>query len=188
MGAGLSLVPRSSRPLRRTPSMPIEAPVLRLSGPLAVCHVAAFEPEGGWFTLVLEDAAPAVQGDQIAGCTVDEARLAVHELARLHAPAFGNPELSVTPWLNQPNPLGQAVMAPLLGVFLERYDGLITTARIWLDDLQLDVEPLAFGPLLLEAPDGRISEFPRAICTVRDRDGRTGVAWVEWNRNRSLPE
>jgi hypothetical protein len=93
----------------------------QLSGPLAACHVAAFEPEGGWFTLVLEDAAPAVQGDQIAGCTVDEARLAVHELARLHAPVFGNPELSVTPWLNQPNPLGQAIMAPLLGVLLERY-------------------------------------------------------------------
>ena len=65
-------------------------------------------------------------------------------------------------------------------------DGLITAARIWLDDLQLEVEPLAFGPLRLEAPDGRISEFPRAMCAVRDRDGRDGVAWVEWNRNRSL--
>ena len=93
----------------------------RLGGPLAACHVAAFEPEGGWFTLLLEDAAPAVQGDQIAGCTVEQARLAVHELARLHAPVFGDPELSVTPWLNQPNPLGQAVMTPLLGMFLERY-------------------------------------------------------------------
>ncbi|MGZ4235905.1 MAG: DUF7064 domain-containing protein [Solirubrobacteraceae bacterium] len=98
----------------------------RLGGPLAASHVAAFEPEGGWFTLLLEDAAPAVQGDQIAGCTVDEARLAVHELARLHAPVFGDPELAVTPWLNQPNPLGQAVMAPLLGMFLERYGDRVT--------------------------------------------------------------
>jgi hypothetical protein len=65
-------------------------------------------------------------------------------------------------------------------------NGLITTARISMDDLQLEVEPLAFGPLLLEAPDGRISEFPRAMCAVRDRGGRSGVAWVEWNRNRSL--
>jgi Ecdysteroid kinase-like family len=59
----------------------------RLGGPLAACHVAALEPEGGWFTLVLEDAAPAVQGDQIAGCTVEEARLAIHELAKLHGAA-----------------------------------------------------------------------------------------------------
>jgi hypothetical protein len=65
-------------------------------------------------------------------------------------------------------------------------NGLVTTARISMDDLQLEVEPLAFGPLLLEAPDGRISEFPRAMCAVRDRGGRSGVAWVEWNRNRSL--
>lgn len=93
----------------------------RLNGPLAECHVAAFEPDGGWFTLLLEDAAPAVQGDQIAGCTVADARLALHELARLHAPVWGDPELGATPWLNQENPLGQAVMAPLLGMFLERY-------------------------------------------------------------------
>jgi hypothetical protein len=136
--------------------------------------------------LLLEDAAPAVQGDQIAGCTVVEARVAVHALARLHAPVFGNPELSVTPWLNQPNPLGQAVMAPLLGIFLERYGDRVSPEHqdvcrrfvASLDDLQLEVDPLAFGPLRLE--------FPRAMCNVRDRDGRSGIAWVEWNRNRSL--
>ncbi len=93
----------------------------RLGGPLAGCHVAVFEPEGGWFTLLLEDAAPAMQGDQIAGCSIDQARLAVHELAKLHAPVFGDPELGATPWLNQPNPLNQAIMAPLLGAFLERF-------------------------------------------------------------------
>ncbi len=93
----------------------------RLGGPLAECHVASFEPEGGWFTLLLEDAAPAVQGDQIAGCSIAQARLAVHELAKLHAPVFGDPELGATPWLNQENPLNQAVMTALLGAFLERY-------------------------------------------------------------------
>jgi len=93
----------------------------RLGGPLAECHVAVFEPDSGWFTLLLEDAAPAAQGDQIAGCSVAQARLAVHELAKLHAPVFGDPELGATSWLNQPNPLNQAVMTPLLGAFLERY-------------------------------------------------------------------
>jgi hypothetical protein len=93
----------------------------RLGGPLAACHFSAFDPDGGWFTLLLEDAAPAVQGDQIAGCNLDQARLAVLELARLHAPVFGDPELGATPWLNQSNPLGQAIMTQLLGVFLDRY-------------------------------------------------------------------
>jgi MOSC domain-containing protein YiiM len=98
----------------------------RLGGPLAGCHAAVFEPDGGWFTLLLEDAAPAVQGDQIAGCSVEQARLAVRELARLHAPVFGDPELGATPWLNQPNPLHQAVMTPLLAAFLERYGDRVT--------------------------------------------------------------
>ena len=65
-------------------------------------------------------------------------------------------------------------------------DGLISSAQITYGDLELEVEPVAFGPLLLTAPDGRISQFPRAMCRVRARDGRNGTAWVEWNRNASL--
>jgi hypothetical protein len=62
-------------------------------------------------------------------------------------------------------------------------DGLITQAQVLYDELMLSVEPIAFGPLRLQAPDGRISEFPRAMCRVKTSDGRTGVAWIEWNRN-----
>ena len=98
----------------------------RLGGPLAACYVAVFDPGGGWFTLLLEDAAPAVQGDQVAGASIDQARLAVHELARLHAPVFGDPELAAVPWLNQPNPLTQALMTQLLGAFHERYGARVS--------------------------------------------------------------
>src|SRR5581483_8145619 len=101
----------------------------RLGGPLAECHVAEFDPDGGWFTLLLEDAAPAVQGDQIAGCSLEQARLAVHELAALHAPVFGDPELGATPWLNQANPLNQALMTALLGAFFERYSDRVSPAH-----------------------------------------------------------
>jgi hypothetical protein len=48
--------------------------------------------------------------------------------------------------------------------------------------LDLDVEPLAFGALRLEAPDGRVSMFPRAMCRVTAADGQRGRGWVEWNR------
>lgn len=112
-GVGLGIYEREVRFYREL------AP--RLGGPLAHCHVAAFDADGGWFTLLLQDAAPAVQGDQVAGASIEQARLAVHELARLHAPVFGDPELAAEPWLNQPNPLTQALMTQLLGVFLERY-------------------------------------------------------------------
>ncbi|HEY3189940.1 MAG TPA: phosphotransferase, partial [Solirubrobacteraceae bacterium] len=63
-------------------------------------------------------------------------------------------------------------------------DGLITRASLRFEPgLSLSIEPLAFGPLRLVAPDGRVSSFPRAMCRVEASDGRTGVAWVEWNRN-----
>jgi hypothetical protein len=59
----------------------------------------------------------------------------------------------------------------------------LPTAGTWqLDDLELEVEPVAFAPVLLTAPDGRISRFPRAWCRYRDRSGRTGHGWTEWNQ------
>jgi hypothetical protein len=63
-------------------------------------------------------------------------------------------------------------------------NGLIDCARIVSGpgELEVEVEPLAFGALRLEAPDGRISLFPRAMCRVRAADGRAGTGWVEWNR------
>jgi hypothetical protein len=65
-------------------------------------------------------------------------------------------------------------------------DGLPVVARLELTPpgLTLDVEPVAFGPLRLEAPDGRVSNFPRAMCRVAAVDGREGLAWVEWNLNQ----
>ena len=40
------------------------------------------------------------------------------------------------------------------------------------------------APVRLVAPDGRVSFFPRAWATVQTEDGRTGVGWLEWNRNQ----
>jgi hypothetical protein len=53
------------------------------------------------------------------------------------------------------------------------------------DDLAVTVDVLGHAPVLLTAADGRVSRFPRAWGTVRTGDGRTGVGWIEWNRNRS---
>jgi hypothetical protein len=64
-------------------------------------------------------------------------------------------------------------------------DGLVTSARLGLHPagLSLDVEPLAFGALRLVSPDGRTTNFPRAMCRLRSDDGRTGLGWAEWNFN-----
>jgi hypothetical protein len=51
-------------------------------------------------------------------------------------------------------------------------------------DLTATIDVRGHAPVLLTAPDGRVSQFPRAWATVTTDDGRTGVGWVEWNRNQ----
>jgi hypothetical protein len=48
--------------------------------------------------------------------------------------------------------------------------------------LGIDVEPLAYGPVLLRDDNGRTSRFPRALVRYRTDDGRSGAGWIEWNQ------
>ena len=60
-------------------------------------------------------------------------------------------------------------------------DGLPTAATFRLDELELAVEPLRHAPVLVIAPDGRRSRFPRTLCRYTDRaGGRSGWGWTEW--------
>jgi hypothetical protein len=63
-------------------------------------------------------------------------------------------------------------------------DGFPVGARALVEPggLDLTITPLAFGPVLLTAPDGRTSRFPRAAARFEARDGRTGTGWIEWNQ------
>jgi len=67
------------------------APTVAIRVP--ACHHAAMSPDSGAFVLLLEDLAPAEQGDQLAGCTVPQARDAVVNLAGLHGPRWCDPTL-----------------------------------------------------------------------------------------------
>ena len=65
-------------------------------------------------------------------------------------------------------------------------DGLVGGDRLTHSaaELELAVEPLAYGPMLLIAEDGRRSHFVRAMARVDDGAGRTGTGWIEWNMNQ----
>ena len=56
--------------------------------PVPGCFHSDITEDGTNFVLVLADMAPAVQGDQIAGCSPVVARLAVEALAGLHGPSW----------------------------------------------------------------------------------------------------
>ena len=66
--------------------------------------------------------------------------------------------------------------------------GMPTSARARVDPggLDLAIEPLAYGPLVLTASDGRVSRFPRAAARFTADDGRTGTGWIEWNQPEEL--
>ena len=97
------------------------APVLPVRAPR--CHLALHDQPSDDFILLLEDLAPARQGDQLAGCSVDEAALAVAELPKLHARRWGDPALASLPWLHR-NTDDSAVMTTMLVTGL--YDGFRT--------------------------------------------------------------
>ena len=68
---------------------------------IPACYLADIDLDSHHFVLLLEDLRPAVQGDQIAGCGLDEAILAMDELAGLHAPRWGDATLADIEWLGQ---------------------------------------------------------------------------------------
>ncbi len=57
------------------------------------CYFNGFDPSNGDFVLLLEDLAPAVVGDQVAGCVVEHVDLAIRELAKFQAKWWCSPEL-----------------------------------------------------------------------------------------------
>lgn len=77
------------------------------------------------FVLMMEDLAPAQQGDQLRGGDPEQARLGVRELAKLHGPRWGDPALSELDWLGGQEADGENVVQQLWGTvfpgFQERY-------------------------------------------------------------------
>ncbi len=88
---------------------------------VARCHDAVADRESGWFTLMLEDLAPAHPGDEVVGATARQARVGVEALAKIQARHWDDPHLAATRWLNAPSPLNQTLLSSLLPRFAERY-------------------------------------------------------------------
>jgi hypothetical protein len=96
------------------------------------CYFAAMNACGDGFTLVLEDLAPAEAGDQIAGCSLNQARAAAVNVAGLHAPTWNDPSIRELDWLI-PDLAAYPEMAAAFLVdattqFLDRYEVTPDTA------------------------------------------------------------
>ncbi|MEM7140916.1 MAG: phosphotransferase [Actinomycetota bacterium] len=90
------------------------------------CLYGAVSDDSTVFTLVLEDLAPARQGDQIDGASDEQILVATENLAGLHAPRWGDPTLGDIEWLQVAG--GQAIgfVELVTPIFLERYDARLS--------------------------------------------------------------
>ncbi len=80
--------------------------------------------DGTDFILLFEDLGPCRGGNQLTGCTLEDAQQAVMQAAALHAPTFNAPWLADAPWLQQ-RPGTQGLHMQLYpqaqAIFRERY-------------------------------------------------------------------
>ena len=95
---------------------------LKIRTPRALASEIA--PDASDFVLLFEDLGPARCGNQLAGCSIEDAREAVRQLAGLHAPSWGNAALTGAAWLLPPPgalDLLRGAYAQATQVFAERY-------------------------------------------------------------------
>ena len=94
------------------------------------CFYSEWNEVDSDFVLVLEDLSPATQGNQILGCSLSHARLAVLELAKLHGPRWGDASLLQHEWLQGREGPDEAetlknIYAMCLPGFTETYAGYL---------------------------------------------------------------
>lgn len=90
------------------------------------CYGTALDEASGRFVLMMEDLAPAEQGDQLKGVSLEQARLVVDEAAKLHGSHWGDEAIEDLAWVSgtRAAPSGAAtpeMVAALWTAFRERY-------------------------------------------------------------------
>jgi hypothetical protein len=77
----------------------------------------------------------------------------------------------------EPEGVAYAAVAPVLGD-----GGIPLGASLAVGSTDFVVDPIAWAPVLLTAPDGRTSRFARGMARFRRTDGLEGTGWIEFNQ------
>jgi hypothetical protein len=94
------------------------------------CYFGAFDPTNHDFVLVLEDIGHLRIGDQVAGCTIEEARSVIRAIARLHADGWQATQFPGLISHNNPMQRQGMIAGFQLGwpVVLEQFSDLVSPA------------------------------------------------------------
>ncbi len=128
-------------------------------------HYVAGDPAANDFVVIMEDISPAAQGDQLGGCTIEQAELAVDQAAGMHGSTWGRgAELVELDWI------GAADLDRIRGraeLYEMVFDGFATRYADMLssDDIELGRE---MGPLLVRLGESLMegSEPSDRACLV----------------------
>ncbi|MET0662994.1 MAG: phosphotransferase [Ilumatobacteraceae bacterium] len=98
------------------------------------CWYGAITDDSLAFTLLLDDLTPRSPGVQAAGCPVEQARLAVANLAALHAGRWNDESIFDLAFVARPNPAGAdyvgSVVAAATDTFIERFAAELDAADV----------------------------------------------------------
>ena len=148
------------------------------------CFLADVDETSHDFVLLMEDLAPAAQGDQLRGVSLDQARLVMVEAARLHASHWGDDGLDALPWVSgsraAPPSMATSEAVQMLWMgFKARYAGRLKphwiTVGDWLAANFLDLGQAHDGPRCLTHNDFRPDNM--MFATAR---GGYPVTVVDW--------
>jgi hypothetical protein len=147
------------------------------------CWYAEIDEASGDFALIMEDLAPAVQGDQMRGCSIPETERVLVEAAKLHASHWNDAAIDDLPWISDtrdaPVIVTQALVEPTWSGFVQRYEDLVSPrARVIGDRLSRNFDAYRTsysGPKCLVHVDYRPDNM-----MFGDLDGPSPVAVVDW--------
>ncbi|MBA4179229.1 MAG: hypothetical protein C0506_01435 [Anaerolinea sp.] len=156
----------------------------RLGMPAPICYFAGCDPDRERYVVLLEDLCDGRFGDQVAGCTVEEAGKIIQRLAKFHAHWWNSAELGGLNWIPLATDLVSGgiaqAYAPTWPAFMERFGDRLSPAILkrgpGLGDELLELLKTYEGrPLTLGHSDFRVDN----IFFPRDGSGRDLVV-VDW--------
>lgn len=147
-------------------------------------YYSHYDPGTGDFVLLLEDLSSARTGDQVVGCSGEEAALCLRELAKFHAAWWENPRLEQFDWLPITNETVRAQTAQsnyqeAWGPFVERFGDQVPVSILEIGE--------RFGQRIIRLMD-QLSVPPRTIMHGDFRldnlffasEGGAPLAVVDW--------
>lgn len=146
------------------------------------CWFTDVDPATSDFVLMMEDLAPARQGDQLAGVTLEQATLVMDEAAKLHASHWEDAAMDDLPWLNgtrlSTHVIPTEMFLALWPAFRDRYGERVTPQARHVGDMfcaSFDRYQAAGGPRCLTHADFRPDNMMFAAA-----EGGRPVTVLDW--------